>query len=390
MNPTLLAQKPYPMAELQARKAALVQAGKTVFDFGTGDPIEPTPAFIPAALKAAVPSTSQYPSVAGTPALREAAAGYLRRRFGVTVNPTTQLLPSAGSKEAIFHLPLAIVDPAKDKRTVIWGTPGYPVYESGALFVGGVSHPIVLERSNGYRLDLERLPTELLQRTALVWLNYPHNPTGACVDDAYYATQLAICRAHGIVLASDECYQDLWFSDAPLSPKSGPPSALQAAGDDLRNLLVFHSCSKRSGMTGYRSGFVAGDAALIQAYRGWRAHFGVGSPAFIEQAAAAAWRDDAHADERRAIFARKYHLLADGLSAKGIEILPSEAGLYLWAKPPAGITADAYADRCLAAGIVISPGGFFGNGGDGWFRLALVPGLAACAEALGRWPSHDR
>ncbi len=382
MNPLLTALKPYPMAQLQARKAALAKAGRTVFDFGTGDPIEPTPPFIPAALRAAVPAISQYPSVAGTAALRSATAGYLARRFAVTVDAETQVLPSAGSKEAIFHLALAFLDPGSAKRAVVYGTPAYPVYQSSALFVGGEDLPVRLERSRGYRLELERLPPDQLARTAIAWLNYPHNPTGACVDTGYLAAQLACAREHGILLASDECYQDLWFDGA-----TAPPSALQVAGPAAEGLLVFHSCSKRSGMTGYRSGFIAGDAQLIHAYRGWRAHFGVGSPAFIEQAAAAAWADDAHAAERRRIFAAKYRLLVDGLHGLGIATLPSEAGLYIWAEVPGGGDADSYAARCLDAGIVISPGGFFGAGADGWFRLALVPSLDDCRLALAAWPS---
>jgi succinyldiaminopimelate transaminase len=377
MNPLLRALKPYPMAQLQARKAALVKSGSAVFDFGTGDPIEPTPSFIPEALRQAIPAVSQYPSVAGTPALRRAAADYLKRRFGVTVDADTRILPSAGSKEAIFHLPLAFVDPEAGRDTVIYGTPAYPVYQAGTLFANGRDCPVILERGRGYRLELERLPGNVLRRTAIAWLNYPHNPTGACVERAYYRAQIAVAREHGIVLASDECYQDLWFGDA-----EAPPSILQ---ESTEGVLAFHSCSKRSGMTGYRSGFIAGDAKLIASYRGWRAAMGVGSPAFIEAAAAMAWHDDAHVVQRRQIFAAKYRLLADGLSAKGIEIVPSSAGLYLWAKVPSG-TSDAYADRCLERGIVISPGGFFGDGGEGFFRIALVPSLDDCAAALALWP----
>jgi succinyldiaminopimelate transaminase len=381
MNPALRALKPYPMAELQARKAAVARTGRTVFDFGTGDPIEPTPAFIPEALRRALPEVSQYPSVAGTPALRQAAAAYLQRRFGTTLDADTQVLPAAGSKEAIFHLPLAFLDPGTAKDTVVYGTPGYPVYQAGTLFGGGREHPVVLERCRGYRLDLALLPAEVLARTAIAWLNYPHNPTGACVDRAYYHAQAEVAKAHGILLASDECYQDLWFDDA-MAP---PPSLLEVA---TSGVLAFHSCSKRSGMTGYRSGFIAGDAALIKAFRGWRAAMGVGSQAFVEAAAAAAWADDAHAVDRRRIFAAKYRLLADGLAAKGIEVLPSAAGLYVWARVPGGMTAEVYATRCLEVGIVISPGGFFGDGGDGWFRLALVPSLDDCRRALAVWPAH--
>lgn len=379
MNPALRALKPYPMAQLQARKAAVAQRGLQLFDFGTGDPVEPTPSFIPEALRQAVPAVSQYPSVAGTPELRQSAAHYLQRRFGVQVDATRQILPTAGSKEAIFHLALAFLDPSSGRDTIVYGSPAYPVYQSSALFAGGREHAVVLERSQGYRLDLAALPRDVLDRCAIAWLNYPHNPTGACVDLAYLRAQAEVARAHGILLASDECYQDLWFAGA-----APPPSMLEVA---TSGVLAFHSCSKRSGMTGYRSGFIAGDADLIAAYRGWRAHFGVGSPSFIERAAALAWSDDAHAATRRDIFATKYAVLAEGLSARGIEILPSNAGLYLWAKVPGDGDANRYAERCLDHGIVLSPGGFFGAGGDGWFRLALVPSLDECRQALIRWPA---
>jgi aspartate/methionine/tyrosine aminotransferase len=242
-----------------------------------------------------------------------------------------------------------------------------------------MEHSIILQREHGYRLDLSTCAPDVLKRTAIAWINYPHNPTGACVDVAYYRAQAAVCAEYNIILASDECYQDLWFDERD----TPPPSALQAAH---KNVLVFHSCSKRSGMTGYRSGFIAGDSALIKAYRGWRAAMGVGSPAFIEQAAAAAWADDVHVKERQKIFAQKYALLSDGLNKKGIDVLPSAAGLYVWAKVPGNLSADAYAALCLDAGIVISPGGFFGDGAEGWFRLALVPSLADCERALAVWP----
>jgi succinyldiaminopimelate transaminase len=378
MNPALRALRPYPMVELERRKQELKSAGTTVFDFGTGDPIEATPPFIAEALKAAVPTISQYPSVAGTAKLRQAAAAYLRRRFGVEIDPGTEVLPSAGSKESIFHLPLAFLDPSSGRDTVIFGTPGYPVYEHGTLFAGGQTHGVVLHAGDGWRLDLTELPEDLLQRSAIVWLNYPHNPSGAVVDRAYLAEQYAVCRAHGILLASDECYADMWFDDCP-----PPPSALEVGREGV---LVFHSCSKRSGMTGYRSGFVAGDATLIAAFRRWRAAMGVASPAFVEAAGAAAWADDVHAAERRAIFAAKKRLLAEGLAQLGVTVEASDAGLYLWARVPGDGDADRYATRCLERGLVISPGPFFGAGGEGRFRLALVPSLDDCRLALERWP----
>ncbi|GDY11813.1 LL-diaminopimelate aminotransferase [Planctomycetota bacterium] len=379
MNPALRALKPYPMAQLEARKAEVRKSGRPLFDFGTGDPVEPTAPFLIAALREAVPAISQYPSVAGTPALRSAVAGYLRRRFAVTVDPATQVLPSAGSKEAIFHLALAFLDPASGRDLVVYGTPGYPVYQSGALFAGGQVHPVVLDAAYQFRLELDRLPREVLERTAIAWINYPHNPTGACVDRDYLRRQADVAKRHGILLASDECYQDLWFDG-----ESPPPSLLEVA---TSGVLVFHSCSKRSGLTGYRTGFIAGDPALIAGYRSWRVHMGVGSPAFVEAAGAAAWSNDDHAAERRRAFAAKRDVLVPGLAKLGIAVLPTGAGLYLWAKVPGNNeSSDAYCARLLDAGIIASPGGFFGDGGAGWFRLALVPTVNDCRQALAVWP----
>ncbi|TVR42101.1 MAG: succinyldiaminopimelate transaminase [Planctomycetota bacterium] len=379
MNPALRMLKPYPMVELQRRKQKLREAGGELFDFGTGDPVEPTPPAIRQALIDAIPEVSQYPTVAGTPALRQAIAAYLQRRFNVSLDPDSAVIPSAGSKEAIFHLPLAFLDPSSSKDTVIYGTPGYPVYEAGTLFAGGRCHPVVLRAESGFRLDLAGLPAELLDRSAIAWINYPHNPTGVGVDRAYLASQAAIAQKHGILLVADECYTDLWFdADAP-----APPSLLEIGQEGL---LIVHSCSKRSGMTGYRSGFIAGDPRLVTEYRRWRAAMGVGSPAFVEAAATAAWSDDQHVQERRRTFAAKYQLLRDGLQLRGHQVWESPAGLYLWASVPGGMTSAAWAQRCLDAGIVISPGDFFGEGGEGWFRLALVPGLADCQRALERWP----
>ena len=195
---------------------------------------------------------------------------------------------------------------------------------------------------------------------------------------AYLEDLIHVCRQYDILLVADECYCDLWFDDAE------PPLSLLEITTD--NILVIHSCSKRSGMTGYRSGFIAGDAQWVTAYRKWRAAMGVASPIFIEAAAAAAWSDDTHPAERRAIFSAKRAVLSEGLENMGLTVLPSDAGLYIWVQLPDGVNADEYAARCLDQGIVISPGGFFGAGGDGWFRLALVPTIEQCKQALDIWP----
>ncbi len=379
MNRTLLATKPYVMAELDRLKQARLEAGLPVYDFGVGDPIEPTPPFIGEALRAAVPEVSQYPSVAGTRALRQAAAAWVRRRFGVELDPDTQILPTAGSKEAIFHLALVLVDPADRRRRVVYPTPGYPIYEPGALFAGAEPYPVPLSASTDFAFELADVPPAVLDETRLLWVNYPHNPTGKVVGRAYYERLVAGCRAHGIVLASDECYVDLAF-DAEAA------SVLQVA---TKGVLAFFSLSKRSGMTGYRSGFVAGDPELIALYQKFRAFMGVAGPEFVQAAATAAWSDDRHVEARRAVFKAKRDLVLPRLRRLGYEVGASEGTFFLWLRvPPGGRDrgdAHAHAARLLEAGIIVSPGDAFGPGGEGYVRVALVPPIDRCREALSVW-----
>ena len=372
VNPLLGELAPYFTQALP-----LIEPGDGWVDFSIGDPHEPTPALIRDALIAAVEPVSSYPTTAGRPALRSAVAGWLARRHGVEVDPDRHVLPSAGSKEAIFHLPLALVDPAGPRRGVVWGDPGYPVYDRGARFAGGVSDPVTLRPETGWQLDLGALSADRLATTCLAWISHPHNPTGAVADVGYFRDQLAVAREHGIVLASDECYQEIWF-DQPA------PSVLEAAEGDLNGTLAFVSLSKRSGMTGYRSGAIIGDPQLIGLLRRLRPNLGTASPDFVQAAAVAAWNDQGHVDERRAIFAAKRRVVLDFLDQVGIEISGSEATFYVWFRAPGGDDA-AYAAALLDERIVATPGRAFGPGGAGFLRLALVPTVDGCHEAVGRW-----
>ncbi len=372
-SPILRAIRPNLMVALDERKARLRAEGRPLFDFGLGDPLEPTPPFLREALRAAVPEVSQYPSAAGTAALRAAAAGYLARRFGVAVDPERQVLPATGAKETIFHLPLAFAgDPGR--RAVVMPDPGYPTYEVGARFAGLEPVKVALTARNRFLLEPEEVGEAVLSRTLLFWINYPHNPTGATAPLDYLRRVGAAARRHGFVVVSDECYADVYFGEPPRS-------LLEAQGE---NALAIHSCSKRSGMTGYRSGFVAGDPDLVAILRRFRAHPGVASPDFVSAAAAAAWGDDAHPAERREILRRKRDLFLAFFRDRGLEVHGSEATLYLWVKVPAGLDAQGYALRLLEAGIVVAPGTSFGAG-EGYVRVALVPPLAACQEAIARW-----
>ncbi len=376
-NPALDELGGYPLARLQDLANQLRADGVPLHDLSIGDPDEPTPQLVRDALIEALGPVSRYPTAAGQPALRRAIAGWVGRRHGVVVDPDRHVLPTAGSKEAIFHLPLAMLDATGPRRHVLWGDPGYPVYGRGALFAGGVSDPVTLTAENGWRLSLSELPAERLQRACIAWINYPHNPTGANADLGWYREQLAVAREYDLLLASDECYQELWF-DTPA------PSVLEATDGDLTGVLAFVSLSKRSGMTGYRSGGVVGDAELISRQRILRPNIGTASPDFVQAAAIAAWSDQDHVEERRAIFAAKRDVLLPFLADAGIEVSGSEATFYVWFRAPGGDDA-AYAEALLGERIVATPGRAFGPGGAGWLRLALVPTVEGCRAATSAW-----
>lgn len=372
LNPLLDRLAEYPVVELERRKQAVVDAGLPLYDFSVGDPVEETPEFIRQALLAAVSPRCGYPTVSGSTGVRRAIAGYLKRRFDLDLDPQTQILPTAGAKEAVFHTPQLVIDPEAPDRVVLFPDPGYPAYQRGALFAGGEAVGIPLSGDHVFRPWL--LPSALLDRTRMIWLNTPHNPSGAVtpLDDLRRIVDLAAER--DILLVSDEAYADL-YEDEP------PPSLLQAG---THNVLVLHSLSKRSGMTGYRSGFLAGDPAVIHRLRRLRANPGLASPDFVNAAAEVAWSDDAHVEGRRAVFNAKRRVLLALFEELGFEVLGSQATIYLWVKVPGDGDDDAFAARLMQHGVVVSPGRMFGveGAGHGYVRLALVPSLdeihAAC------------
>ncbi len=380
-NPVLDALGGYPLARLQDLANDLRASGAVVHDFSIGDPDEPTPDFIRTALTDAVGPVSRYPTAAGQPELRRAVVGFMERRHGVHgLSPDANVVPAAGSKEAIFHLPLAMVDRDGPKRHVLFGTPGYPVYERGTLFAGGIPDPTVLTADEGWKLDLTAMSDERLDRACVAWINYPHNPTGATVDLGWMREQIACARAHDILLASDECYQEVWF-DEPA------PSALEACDDGVFDgVVAFVSLSKRSGMTGYRCAAIVGDAEVVRRLRILRPNIGTASPDFVQAAAIAAWSEQTHVDERRQIFAAKREVLLAFMAEQRIEVSGSDATFYIWFRAPGGNSA-AYAEALLGASIVASPGEAFGPGGEGWMRLALVPSVDACHDAVHAWQS---
>lgn len=373
LNPVLAELGATPITELHQQVRTRRDAGQRLIDFSIGDPREPTPSFVREELRAAVPEVSQYPTTTGLAELRGAIAGYFARRFGVEVDPATQIIPTSGAKEAIFSTPLAFIDRASSRRTVVYGTPGYPIYERGARFAGGDLYGVTL--GGDFRLRASDIPDEVWDRAALVWVCSPHNPSGAVSDPNELRELLARCRDAGALLLSDECYADIY--DENVYP-GGPESVLSLAGDDCTGALSYVSCSKRSGMTGYRSAAIVGDAAAIAALKQLRTATGTASPEFVQSAAAAAWRDDAHAGERRAIFSEKRSILRKAFDGMGYETVASDAGLYLWVLVEDDLEIT---DRLLDHGVVVAPGRFFGPGGEGYIRLALVPAVEDCEAA---------
>jgi succinyldiaminopimelate transaminase len=372
LNPVLESLGTYPIATIRERAAERERLGLPVIDFSIGDPREPTPDFIVEAMIDSIPEISQYPTAPGLPELRDAIAGYVSRRFGVNVDPDTQIIPTSGSKESIFSTPFAFIDRDAGEG-VVFPTPGYPVYERGSAFAGAALHGVVL--GDDFVLRADDIPDEMWKTARLVWTCTPHNPSGAVTSLTDLEDLYRRCRAEGALLLSDECYADVYEDDAY---PDGPASLLQVAGPSVTGALVYLSLSKRSGMTGYRSGAVVGDAEAISALKQLRSTTGTASPNFVQGAAIAAWSDDEHAAQRRRTFTEKRAILKQAFTNVGMDIVASRAGLYLWVRTEDDIEMT---NRLLEHGIVVSPGRFFGPGGEGFIRLALVPALEECAQA---------
>jgi acetylornithine aminotransferase len=371
----------YPFVTLENRRRALAPPELPTINFGMGDPRERTPEFIRDALRHAVPEVSSYPSAYGQPALRAACARWLTRRFGVTLDPDRQVLPANGTKEAVFSLALAVTprEGGDPRRVVVIPSPAYPVYESGARFAGAEPHRVPLRSADGWRFDPRQVPDAIWRRTALLWLGSPHNPTGAVLALEGLARVLEVARRFGFWVAADEAYAEIYFDGRR------PHSALEAGTE---NLLALHTLSKRSAMTGYRSGFLAGDPNLIDALRRFRPNLGAATPDFVQEAAIAAWDDDHHPEEQRRRYAEKRALMMDYFARRGWAVEASEASFYLWMKVPergARPGADVgFVDQLLRVGIVAVPGSYLGEAGAGYVRWALVPTPEDCRAAVAR------
>lgn len=372
LSPGIRDLEPYPFEDLDRRKRAAVDAGIELIDFGVGDPRDETPEFIRDALKAAVGPMSSYPRAAGLPELREAVVSWVDRRFGVSLDPDLDIVPTLGSKESIFWLAQAVLDPAAGRDLVVLTAPGYPIAERGARFAGGRVSRLPLGAPD-FLPELDAVDTESWQRTALLWLNYPNNPTGAVAPLAFLERAAELARRHDFLVAMDEAYSEVWFDGGP------PSSALQLG--DLTNVVVLNTLSKRSNMTGYRSGFMAGDRRFLAAVKALRPATGVTPQEFVQRASVAAWNDEEHVREQRERYAPKRAIFLDLFRAKGVEVAGSVAGMYLWIEVPSQRRSAEWAFELLEHGIVVAPGSYFGPEGEGYVRMAMVPKLDDCRRA---------
>ncbi|MEN9398635.1 MAG: hypothetical protein RLZ81_3165, partial [Pseudomonadota bacterium] len=406
MNPLLSRLQPYPFERLRQLFAGVTpNPALRPISLGMGEPKHATPDFIQQAMIAAItrqPSgLAAYPATAGEPALREAFATWLHRRYGLTVSATTQTLPVNGSREALFALTQTVVnagaaDLAASERgrpLVVCPNPFYQIYEGAALLAGADPYFVASDPARNFAVDWDSVPASVWARTQLLFVCSPGNPTGAVMPLSEWKKLFELSDRHGFVIASDECYSEIYFRDEP--PLGGMQAAAQLARTDFKNLVSLTSLSKRSNVPGMRSGFVAGDAAIISQFLLYRTYHGSAMSPVVQAASQAAWGDEAHVLENRALYRDKFQQVTPILAEVMPVALP-DAGFYLWAQVPADrqghVRSDTEFARELLAlyNVAVLPGSFLAREVDGVnpgaqrVRMALVAETSECVEAAHR------
>ncbi|MDQ3913727.1 MAG: LL-diaminopimelate aminotransferase [Actinomycetota bacterium] len=357
---------PYLFAEIDRKVAQARARGADIISFGVGDPDLPTPPHVVDALAraAADPATHRYPSYTGMPAFRESIARWYERRFGVTLDPHEEVQPLVGSKEGIFHLPVAFVDPGD---VALVPDPGYPVYETGTILSHGEAVLMPLTPENGFVPDLDALPRAAVERARVLWLNYPSNPTAACADLGVFQRAVDFCRANDLLLAHDAAYTEITF-DGYVAP-----SALQAEGAK-ECAVEFHSLSKTYNMTGWRIGWVAGAPPAIEALKRLKTNIDSGIFDAVQLAGIAAL--DGPQDYLESCvdtYRRRRDLLCDGLKSMGVVVEPPRGSIYVWVPVPDGHTSESFTELLLSdAALVVAPGNGYGPSGQGFVRFSLT------------------
>ena len=399
MNPLLSRLQPYPFERLRQLFAGVsTNPAYRPISLGIGEPKHPTPTFITRALSdaaASVPSgLAAYPATAGEPALRAAFAAWLQRRYALQVNPATQLLPVNGSREALFALAQTVIDPgpapghanADAAPLVICPNPFYQIYEGAALLAGAQPYFVAADPARNFAQDWDSVPLEVWSRTQLLFVCSPGNPTGAVMPLPEWKKLFDLSERFGFVIASDECYSEIYFRDEP--PLGGLEAAAKLGRSDFKNLIAFTSLSKRSNVPGMRSGFVAGDARLIKHFLLYRTYHGSAMSPVVQAASIAAWGDERHVAANRAIYRDKFARVTPIL-ASVLDVALPDAGFYLWANVR-GSDTDFARDLFALYNVTVLPGSYLAREVDGVnpgaqrIRMALVAETAECEEAAQR------
>ena len=392
MNPLLAKLQPYPFERLRQLFAGVTPpAALRHISLGIGEPKHATPGFIIEALTQALSKgLSGYPATAGEPALRQACAAWLGRRYGVTLDPATQVLPVNGSREALFALAQTVIDPSRAGATVISPNPFYQIYEGAALLSGAMPYFVPSDPARNFASRWDGVPEEVWARTQLLYVCSPGNPTGAVMPLGEWEKLFALSDRHGFVIASDECYSEIYFRDEP--PLGGLEAAVRLGRSDFRRLIAFTSLSKRSNVPGLRSGFVAGDASILKQFLLYRTYHGSAMSPVVQAASIVAWNDEAHVVDNRNLYRTKFAQVTPVL-AQVLEVALPDAGFYLWAGlPEVWQGDDAAFARALfeAEHVTVLPGSYLArevdghNPGRGRIRMALVAETAECLEAAQR------
>ena len=397
MNPLLARLHPYPFERWRELTRGITpSAAHAPISLGIGEPKHATPALIEEALVKGFQGLSAYPATLGEPALREAIAGWVLRRYGVTLNPATQVLPVTGSREALFSFAQTVIDPTKPGATVVCPNPFYQIYEGAALLAGAQTVFVPSDPARNFAADWDAVDDATWARTQMLYVCSPGNPTGAVMPLSEWQRLFDLSDRHGFVIASDECYSEIYFRDeAPL----GSLEAAQKLGRSFKNLVAFTSLSKRSNVPGMRSGFVAGDEALLKAFLLYRTYHGSAMSPMIQRASVAAWNDEAHVVANRELYRTKFAQVTPVLQ-QALDVQLPDAAFYLWAAVPEinGKRDDiAFGQGLLAQyNVAVLPGSLLArtanghNPGQGRVRMALVAPVAECLEAARRIVSYTQ
>jgi LL-diaminopimelate aminotransferase len=374
----LMVLPPYLFAELDRKKAALRAKGVDIIDLGVGDPDLPTPQRIVERMREEIlnPLNHRYPSYEGLREFREAVSRWYERRFRVQVDPDGEAIALIGSKEGIAHIPLAFINPGS---YALVPSPGYPVYHVGTGFAGGKSFFMPLKEEQGFLPDLDQIPPDVAEQAALIFINYPNNPTAAVADKAFFAAVVEFAQRYGLIVCHDAAYSEICFEDY------NPPSFLEVAGAKEVG-VEFHSLSKTYNMTGWRLGFAVGNREVIAGLGKAKTNIDSGVFQAIQWAGIEALAgDQSDVEQMRTIYQKRRDIMVAGLRAMGLEVTPPKATFYLWFKVPSGHNSTSFASIVLdEAGVVLTPGNGFGEAGEGYVRLALTVSEARLEEAVAR------